>query len=74
MSSAASTAGIAAAPSSARAPDGAAAIPAVLAALQAHGVTATSVTVARPSLDDVYLRHAGRAFHQGEAGYEEVAA
>ena len=46
----------------ARARDGATAIPAVLAALEAHGVRATSVTLARPSLDDVYLRHAGRAF------------
>jgi ABC-2 type transport system ATP-binding protein len=46
----------------ARARDGGAAIPAVLAALEAHGVRATSVTLARPSLDDVYLRHAGRAF------------
>jgi ABC-2 type transport system ATP-binding protein len=46
----------------ARAADGAAAIPAVLAALEAVGVRAASVTLARPSLDDVYLRHAGRAF------------
>ncbi|HET6549762.1 MAG TPA: ATP-binding cassette domain-containing protein, partial [Solirubrobacter sp.] len=46
----------------ARAANGAAAIPAVLAALEAHGVRAASVTLARPSLDDVYLRHAGRAF------------
>ena len=46
----------------ARARNGGAAIPAVLAALEAHGVTATAVTLARPSLDDVYLRHAGRAF------------
>jgi ABC-2 type transport system ATP-binding protein len=46
----------------ARARKGAAAIPAVLAALDAHGVRATSVTLARPSLDDVYLRHAGRAY------------
>jgi ABC-2 type transport system ATP-binding protein len=46
----------------ARAADGAAAIPAVLAALDAHGVRAASVTLARPSLDDVYLRHAGRAY------------
>ena len=45
----------------ARARDGAAAIPAVLAALDAHGVKAASVTLARPSLDDVYLRHAGRS-------------
>ena len=46
----------------ARAANGAAAIPAVLAALDAHGVRAESVTLARPSLDDVYLRHAGRAY------------
>ena len=46
----------------ARAANGAAAIPAVLAALDAHGVRAASVTLARPSLDDVYLRHAGRAY------------
>jgi ABC-2 type transport system ATP-binding protein len=46
----------------ARAHDGGAAIPAVLAALDAHGVKATSVTLARPSLDEVYLRHAGRGF------------
>jgi ABC-2 type transport system ATP-binding protein len=46
----------------ARADDGARAVPAVLAALDSHGVGVASVTVARPSLDDVYLRHAGRAF------------
>jgi ABC-2 type transport system ATP-binding protein len=46
----------------ARADDGARAVPAVLAALDAHGVGVSSVTVARPSLDDVYLRHAGRRF------------
>jgi ABC-2 type transport system ATP-binding protein len=49
----------------ARADDGARAVPAVLAALDAHGVPVASVTVARPSLDDVYLRYAGRTF--GEA-------
>jgi ABC-2 type transport system ATP-binding protein len=58
----------------ARAHDGSAAIPAVLAALEAHGVTAMSVTVARPSLDDVYLRHAGRTFHTPKTELEEVAA
>jgi ABC-2 type transport system ATP-binding protein len=46
----------------ARSRDGGAAIPAVLAALEANGVRAASVTLARPSLDDVYLRYAGRAF------------
>src|SRR4051812_41278013 len=55
----------------ARARDGGAAIPAVLAALEAHGVGAASVRVARPSLDDVYLRHAGRTFHDANS---EVAA
>jgi ABC-2 type transport system ATP-binding protein len=46
----------------ARADDGARAVPAVLAALDGHGVSVASVTVARPSLDDVYLRYAGRSF------------
>ncbi|HEY6886152.1 MAG TPA: ATP-binding cassette domain-containing protein [Solirubrobacter sp.] len=46
----------------ARSANGAAAIPAVLAALESVGVRAASVTLARPSLDDVYLRHAGRAY------------
>ena len=46
----------------ARADDGARAIPVVLGALDAGGVAVASVTVARPSLDDVYLRHTGRAY------------
>ena len=46
----------------ARADDGARAVPAVLAALEADGVAVAAVTVARPSLDDVYLRYAGRTF------------
>ena len=57
----------------ARAHNGGAAIPAVLAALDAQGVTAMAVTLARPSLDDVYLRHAGRAFHQTDDTQEEAA-
>jgi len=44
---------------SARADDGAAAVPAALAALDREGLRVATVTVARPSLDDVYLRHAG---------------
>jgi ABC-2 type transport system ATP-binding protein len=43
----------------ARADDGARTVPAVLAALDEAGTPATSVTVARPSLDDVYLQHVG---------------
>ncbi|HEY2043405.1 MAG TPA: ATP-binding cassette domain-containing protein [Jatrophihabitans sp.] len=49
----------------ARAELGSAAVPAVLAALEQAAVTAASVTVARPSLDDVYLRHVGRSFTEG---------
>ncbi|WP_171167995.1 ATP-binding cassette domain-containing protein [Streptomyces sp. I05A-00742] len=52
---------------SARADDGAAAVPRVLAALAGEGVGVASVTVARPSLDDVYLRHAGRRFADADA-------
>jgi ABC-2 type transport system ATP-binding protein len=46
----------------ARADNGARAVPALLAALEDGGIAVDSVTVARPSLDDVYLRYAGRAF------------
>jgi len=46
----------------ARAESGARAVPAVLAALEDAGIAVASVMVARPSLDDVYLRHAGRSF------------
>jgi ABC-2 type transport system ATP-binding protein len=45
----------------ARADGGAGAVPAVLAALEQAGAGVLSVTVARPSLDDVYLRHVGRS-------------
>jgi ABC-2 type transport system ATP-binding protein len=46
----------------ARVDHGASAVPAVLGALETAGLTALSITVARPSLDDVYLRHTGRTF------------
>ena len=46
----------------ARADSGAREVPGVLAALDEAGVAVASVTVARPSLDDVYLRYAGRAY------------
>ena len=48
----------------ARADRGASVIPTALAVLEQGGVAVTSATVARPSLDDVYLRHAGRAFEE----------
>ena len=50
----------------ARADAGARALPAVLAALDAAGVPVATATVSRPSLDDVYLRHAGRTFEEAE--------
>jgi ABC-2 type transport system ATP-binding protein len=46
----------------ARADSGAQAVPALLSVLEDAGVQVASVTVARPSLDDVYLRYAGRRF------------
>jgi ABC-2 type transport system ATP-binding protein len=55
----------------ARADRGATAVPEVLVALEAAGVKVASVTTARPSLDDVYLRHAGRSFR--EADMKEAA-
>ena len=53
---------------SARADDGAAAVPVTLAALDQAAVPVAAVTVARPSLDDVYLRHAGRRFAEVDGG------
>jgi ABC-2 type transport system ATP-binding protein len=47
---------------SARADHAATTVPLVLSALDAAGVEVAAITVARPSLDDVYLRHTGRAF------------
>jgi ABC-2 type transport system ATP-binding protein len=50
----------------ARVGDGASAVPVVLAALDHHAIPVASVTVARPSLDDVYLRYAGRSFAEAD--------
>jgi ABC-2 type transport system ATP-binding protein len=55
----------------ARVDDGARAVPAVLAALDAHSIPVATVTVARPSLDDVYLRYAGRSFAEAEKKEDE---
>ena len=57
----------------ARADDGARAVPLVLQALEAHGVAVTSVRVARPSLDDVYLKYTGRTFDAAEAEQTEAS-
>jgi ABC-2 type transport system ATP-binding protein len=50
----------------ARADSGPARVPAVLAALDSAGVQIATVSVARPSLDDVYLRYAGRRFDDSD--------
>jgi len=52
---------------SARADDGAAAVPDALAGLDRAGLPVATVTVARPSLDDVYLRHTGRTFAEAQS-------
>jgi ABC-2 type transport system ATP-binding protein len=51
----------------ARTESGARMVPALLGALEGSGVGVAAVTVARPSLDDVYLRHAGKAFCEDDA-------
>jgi ABC-2 type transport system ATP-binding protein len=51
----------------ARADDGGRAVPLVLQALEANGVAVAAVRVARPSLDDVYLKYTGRTFDAAEA-------
>jgi ABC-2 type transport system ATP-binding protein len=53
---------------SARADSGAATVPAALTALERSGIRVATVSVSRPSLDDVYLRHAGRRLTEAEAG------
>jgi len=53
----------------ARVANGATVLPSVMAALESASVSVASVTVSRPSLDDVYLRYTGRAFAEAdEAG------
>ena len=52
---------------SARADRAASAVPSVLAALDGAGIAVASVTVARPSLDDVYVRHTGRTYRPDAA-------
>jgi ABC-2 type transport system ATP-binding protein len=44
-------------------------VPEILSALEAQGMPVASVTVSRPSLDDVYLHFTGRDFRaEDEAG------
>ncbi len=55
----------------ARAEHGASAVPQMLNALESAGIKVASVKVARPTLDDVYLRHTGKTFQQAEALQEK---
>ena len=48
---------------------GASAVPLLLSALEGAGIAVASVTVSRPSLDDVYLMHTGRSFKQSEESF-----
>ncbi len=47
---------------------GARAVPLILAALDSARIGVRAVTVARPSLDDVYLHHTGRDFRADDEG------
>jgi ABC-2 type transport system ATP-binding protein len=51
-----------------RVPDGGQALPGILAALSAEGIPVASVSVSRPSLDDVYLHYTGRDFATEDRG------
>ncbi|MFD5818521.1 ATP-binding cassette domain-containing protein [Streptomyces sp. NPDC127038] len=57
---------------SVRADDGGATVPLLLGALARAGAEVVSATVARPSLDDVYLRYAGRRY--SEAGSDDAGS
>ena len=50
----------------ARVDRGATAVPHILTALDSAGIVVAAVTVSRPSLDDVYLRYAGRSFDDAD--------
>ena len=58
----------------ARAPDGATAMPTLLAALHESGHAVAKLSMSRPSLDDVYLQVAGRAFHAADSEQPEESA
>jgi ABC-2 type transport system ATP-binding protein len=52
-----------------RVDNGGTAVPGILSTLEGRGIPVASVTVSRPSLDDVYLHYTGRDFHrEDEAG------
>jgi ABC-2 type transport system ATP-binding protein len=56
----------------ARVPNGGRAVPGILAALDEQRIPVASVTVSRPSLDDVYLHYTGREFRSDDAADAEA--
>jgi ABC-2 type transport system ATP-binding protein len=50
----------------ARVEHGARALPAILSALEERSIPVAAATVARPTLDDVYLHFTGRAFEEDD--------
>jgi ABC-2 type transport system ATP-binding protein len=52
----------------ARVPDGGSAVPRILAALDSEGIGVATVSISRPSLDDVYLHYTGRDFTREDRG------
>ena len=46
-------------------------VPVALQALESAGLRVSAVSVARPSLDDVYLRYTGRSFERAEREGEQ---
>jgi ABC-2 type transport system ATP-binding protein len=58
----------------ARVDRGATAVPAVLGVLEEQSIAVAAVTVARPTLDDVYLRYTGRTFRAAEQASDEERA
>ncbi len=51
-----------------RVPNGGRAVPGILSALESAGIGVASVSVSRPSLDDVYLHYTGRDFGAEDRG------
>ncbi len=56
-----------------RVDDGPAAVPRILAALDHARIDVLAITVARPSLDDVYLRHTGRTLAHAHSAVQEAS-
>jgi len=53
----------------ARVENGGTAVPGILSALDERGIAVASVTVSRPSLDDVYLHYTGRDFSADDVAH-----